>query len=532
MASRVCVVFGDAPEAINLNPNLAAAYNNRGIVHARRNDIDLAFADYSEAIRRDPNNAFPYNNRGLIYARRYDYAGAIADYSEAIRHNHPNLAQVYSNRGIAHKTLGLTEEAIADFHKAQAIDPSERTSKAQLALISPGAAPAATISAELKQEPPAGALHAGQTILVDDGSCPAGQVKQVTGGNRSAGQERERKCVERGDGETVATAISRLSINLPASIAGIEAVRKPLADLGREPCDRLAIVKLGLALSNVGRRREAATAQLSFSAACGGHVPSLKSATSTLLDLSDYAGATAAASELIKLEPFDASGYNLRALAYDRGGSPKKAIDDYLTTIELFENKANLPSDIYFAVARDYERLGQFCDAESSLETWVALNPANNNSSRTQAVIADYAAKGRCESPGSRAEEVFRFPPQKNVVRLPVTVNGVQGTFILDTGATFVSLKEAFAEKAKVQIDQDSKIHMHTANGIADARRGRATTVQLRSLQAKDVAVIVQDNVRGSYGDGVDGLLGMSFLSRFKVSIDTQAVRIANRNAK
>src|SRR5437016_14305424 len=82
-------------------------------------------------------------------------------------------------------------------------------------------------------------------------------------------------------------AMSRLSINLPASVAGIEAVGKPLDDLGREPCDRLAIVKLGLALGNVGRRREAAAAQLSFSAACGGHVPSLKSATSILLDLSD-----------------------------------------------------------------------------------------------------------------------------------------------------------------------------------------------------------------------------------------------------
>src|SRR5579883_1380954 len=40
----------------------------------------------------------------------------------------------------------------------------------------------------------------------------------------------------------------------------------------------------------------------------------------------DYAGAAAAASELIKLEPFDASGYNLRAVAFDRGGSPKEAI--------------------------------------------------------------------------------------------------------------------------------------------------------------------------------------------------------------
>lgn len=35
----------------------------------------------------------------------------------------------------------------------------------------------------LKQEPAMGQLREGQVVLVDDGSCPAGQIKQVTGGN-------------------------------------------------------------------------------------------------------------------------------------------------------------------------------------------------------------------------------------------------------------------------------------------------------------------------------------------------------------
>jgi hypothetical protein len=35
----------------------------------------------------------------------------------------------------------------------------------------------------LKREPPMGQLREGQTVLVDDGTCPAGQIKQVVGGN-------------------------------------------------------------------------------------------------------------------------------------------------------------------------------------------------------------------------------------------------------------------------------------------------------------------------------------------------------------
>jgi hypothetical protein len=52
----------------------------------------------------------------------------------------------------------------------------------------------------LKQEPPMGALREGQVVLVDDGTCPAGQIKRVTGGNHvKAGGfkqiERTRQCV-------------------------------------------------------------------------------------------------------------------------------------------------------------------------------------------------------------------------------------------------------------------------------------------------------------------------------------------------
>jgi hypothetical protein len=35
----------------------------------------------------------------------------------------------------------------------------------------------------LKQEPAMGGLREGQTVMVDDGTCPKGQIKLVTGGN-------------------------------------------------------------------------------------------------------------------------------------------------------------------------------------------------------------------------------------------------------------------------------------------------------------------------------------------------------------
>jgi clan AA aspartic protease (TIGR02281 family) len=333
--------------------------------------------------------------------------------------------------------------------------------------------------------------------------------------------------------DSVLATLNRLSIELPTTLIVNEPVRSPLQALSREPCDQKAIEELGAALEKVGRRREAATAHISFSATCPGHyAPSLRTAVNILLTLSDYTTAAAVASHLIALEPFNDNGYFLRAVANDRGGLLKQAIDDYVTAIELFGNKTQISSVAYLGMAREYEKLGQFCDAVLPIETWVSLNPARNDTSQTRAIIADYTAKGRCQPGAAGGEEVFRLGRQNNLVKLTVSINGVLGNLLLDTGATFVSLTATFAQKAKVQVDPDSTLHLHTANGIGDGKQGRAASIQLRSLAAKDVPVVVQSDAKAAYGDGVDGLLGMSFLSHFKVSIDTQAVRISSRKTK
>jgi len=185
----------------------------------------------------------------------------------------------------------------------------------------------------------------------------------------------------------------------------------------------------------------------------------------------------------------------------------------------------------YLGIARSYEKLGRFCDAVVPLQSWISLNPARNDTSQVRIIVDDYMKKGNC-SLATGSEETFPVPRQRRPVTLPVAINGTRGVFVLDTGATFVTLKKAFAQKASVVVDEGSTVHLHTANGITEGKRGRAATIQLRSLQAKDVPIVVEDDAKATFGDGIDGLLGMSFLSRFKVTIDTQAVKISNRQTK
>ena len=50
----------------------------------------------------------------------------------------------------------------------------------------------------LSREPAMSDLRLGQRVYVDDGTCPQGQIKEVTGARLTAsGIERTRKCVPR-----------------------------------------------------------------------------------------------------------------------------------------------------------------------------------------------------------------------------------------------------------------------------------------------------------------------------------------------
>lgn len=61
-----------------------------------------------------------------------------------------------------------------------------------LALATPAAAQ------QVAREQDIADLRLGQRIMVDDGSCPAGQIKEVTGVKLStSGVSRARKCVPR-----------------------------------------------------------------------------------------------------------------------------------------------------------------------------------------------------------------------------------------------------------------------------------------------------------------------------------------------
>lgn len=58
---------------------------------------------------------------------------------------------------------------------------------------------AAEAARTLNANPPPGSLRLGERVLVNDGSCPAGQIKEITGGANmgTTGSSRQARCIPR-----------------------------------------------------------------------------------------------------------------------------------------------------------------------------------------------------------------------------------------------------------------------------------------------------------------------------------------------
>jgi clan AA aspartic protease (TIGR02281 family) len=225
-----------------------------------------------------------------------------------------------------------------------------------------------------------------------------------------------------------------------------------------------------------------------------------------------------------------ADAYAYRAVQYLARGSFDRAIADYTAALNF--TPGNITAYVSRALAELHEgdknsAVIDYATAEQIDAGAVARIAAGNPEVKRIGEEA-HAGPPPLDALGtSGGTETFPVALPGRVVKVPVTVNHASGIFILDTGASNVVLKDSFARKAGIDFDKSPSTHLFTANGVVNSKRGLASTIQLCSLKATGVPVFVEADRAAAYG--ADGLLGLSFLSRFNVTIDAHMVRIAAR---
>lgn len=110
-AVSICKNFtGQPPEAVPFLPDEVIE------------QMELAVADYGSAVEMDPEYAKAYNNRGNARATLGDLEGALEDYDRALSLDE-SLTLTYFNRGVIHYKLGNHEAAIDDLERYLQLDP-------------------------------------------------------------------------------------------------------------------------------------------------------------------------------------------------------------------------------------------------------------------------------------------------------------------------------------------------------------------------------------------------------------------------
>ena len=114
----------DFTSAIELNPQYAEAYRYRGLAYVGRREYDQAISDYTDAIVLNPQDAEAYRYRGHVYRGEREYDQAAADYSAVIRLN-PQDAEAYRYRGLAYVGQREYDQAISDYTDAIVLNPQD-----------------------------------------------------------------------------------------------------------------------------------------------------------------------------------------------------------------------------------------------------------------------------------------------------------------------------------------------------------------------------------------------------------------------
>ena len=104
-------------------------------------------------------------------------------------------------------------------------------------------------------------------------------------------------------------------------------------------------------------------------------------------------------------------------------------------------------------------------------------------------------------------------------------VNGVSMQFLVDTGASVVTISSDNAKRARISYTNAPKSLMQTANGVVVAYRVTLDTVSVGGITLNQVeGVVMEGNALGSHG-----LLGMSFLSRMDMKREGESMTLTKR---
>jgi len=132
----------------------------------------------------------------------------------------------------------------------------------------------------------------------------------------------------------------------------------------------------------------------------------------------------------------------------------------------------------------------------------------------------------RKNSAGGSGRAGIQVNPSEGVIRGRAKIDGESGRFVVDTGASYVTLTRALVLRLKLDLERAPTVLLQTANGPRPGHLITVQAIEVQGVKAARVPAVVIDDL----GGGIDGLLGLSFLSRFDLKQTRGTFEIASRS--
>jgi clan AA aspartic protease (TIGR02281 family) len=123
--------------------------------------------------------------------------------------------------------------------------------------------------------------------------------------------------------------------------------------------------------------------------------------------------------------------------------------------------------------------------------------------------------------PISPSKASIPFEKQGQVVIVEATLNKkTAAKFVVDTGASYTMISSAVAKELDIDTEQNRRTApFQTANGVIQAPLVSLESITVGGMEIRNLTAAVHDVLADSR---VAGLLGLNFLSNFRMDIDTQ----------
>lgn len=173
------------------------------------------------------------------------------------------------------------------------------------------------------------------------------------------------------------------------------------------------------------------------------------------------------------------------------------------------------PDDPYFHYLRGtaLSRLGFLHSAADAYRLSLTLAPTPE----IQRLASEELSRLRDPSREQRqTESAVPVELGNGVWTIAVEVNGsFRGRFLLDTGSSVTILSPAVADSLGLQAADAEGIALQTLAGSTTGRTVRVASLRVGDMELRDAAAVVHDP-----GTGLDGILGGTFLNRYRLTLD------------